>query len=100
MEAEKIRPVARSDRPFLISPRRVWSKPWVCGKGLQRTAGKPLADRLGALLITDAMCSGTHNDAYLARPLSQISGKSLRLVFKNKYLANADHADDSLHVDL
>jgi hypothetical protein len=65
MGAEKIRPVVGNDRPFLISPRGVWSKPWVCGKRLQRTAWEPLADSVGTLFITCATCSGTCNVAYL-----------------------------------
>ena len=69
METEKIRPVVGNDRPFLIGPRGVWSKPWVCGKRLQRTAWKPLADSVGALSITYATCSVTCNVAYLTWPL-------------------------------
>jgi len=66
MEAEKIRPVAGNDRPILVSPHGVWSKPWVCGKGLQRTAWEPLTDSVGTLSVTDTACSGTSNVAYLA----------------------------------
>jgi hypothetical protein len=66
MEAEKIRPVAGNDRPILVSPHRVWSKSWVCGEGLQRTAWEPLTDSVGVFLITCMACSGTSNVAYLA----------------------------------
>jgi hypothetical protein len=49
----------------------------------------------GALLIACATCSGTCNVAYLPWRLLPISWKSLLLVFKNEYLATANHAHGS-----
>ena len=58
------RPVVGNDRPLLTSPRGIWSKPWVCGKGFNERLGNRWRT-WGALFITCATCSGTCNVAYL-----------------------------------
>jgi hypothetical protein len=86
-----------------------WERPaylnqsaWECSRSLEcvwegaSTNGLgTVGGRSGALLIACATCSGTCNVAYLPWRLSPISWKSLLLVFKNEYLATANHAHGS-----
>ena len=65
MEAEKIRPVAGNDRPFLISPRGIVVEALGVWEGLQQTAWEPFADSVRMRSHNMRDVTRTCNVAYL-----------------------------------